>query len=133
MRFLPQERRRELIVRLTEIGMPPHIAEKCASFSHDLTGLDKTLASIVNRLGERCSKIRRFALVGNEDCRKEQDLFLQCDLAIFESYRNEITQRKLPVRLFPRLNRSIGLVLGEIELNKQCILTVMGRQGQTLQ
>lgn len=127
--FLSESRRRALVRCLTELSMPADTAKICASFTTDLDRLDRNLASLVARLRERCSIIRHAALTGDEETRSTYDIFLKCDLAIFESYRDAIVAKGLAVRKFPYLNRTVAQVLEHIEADKALIMSAIGKQG----
>ena len=129
MMFLSETRRQQLIQNLSAIGMPHDAATRWASGTDHLGRLDQHLSAVLLRLGERCHLMQAAARCGNKQAQYQHQVFIQCDLAIFTAYREEIIERRIPTRQFPRINRAIAESLAEIERSKVLILQAMGKTG----
>jgi hypothetical protein len=121
MMFLAQHRRIALIEALMAQSMPADLATRVASYSDNLYRLDYILCRIAGRLSERCQRIEQAFLSGNEEQQKRADVFLSCDLLIFNTYRAEASDRQLHAGMFPRTMQVIASSLRQIEDNKAAV------------
>jgi len=129
MIFLSHNRRAELIQSLTNLSMPKAMAEQCASYTDDLIGLDKLLAGVVARLGERSDRLTQAAERGDEQRRRNYAAFFEADLIVFSTYRAEILSRRLPPLTFPLTSRAVDASVNAIQKNKSVILKALCKHG----
>ena len=86
------------------------LAERYASYDDDLVRLDRVLATIFSRVGDYCAEVRKASQNRNEQKRVNNNAYLRATLFVFESYKDEIIDRKLSTDCFPRtsLQKLIG-------------------------
>ena len=92
------------------LNMLVGLAERYASYDDDLVRLDRVLATIFSRVGDYRAEVRKASQNRNEQKRVNNNAYLRATLFVFESYKDEIIDRKLSTDCFPRtsLQKLIG-------------------------
>ncbi len=130
--FLPKGRQDKLVTDLMRLTCPAELAHQFANYRDDVAYVDSCLSFTLNNLAQRCRLLVEAAIQRDGDRVHSLRTFIEADVAVLDVYLDEIKDRKLPQRLFPRLMRAMQAVIASTD-RCRALISAESPDGKVLQ